>query len=435
MHTANVATKLLVVVLSLLPVGAGLPVAATSRRLSERSPQVQGLGQAKAVVAPSVEAVSAPAARAAAAATGLAPAAVLPVSRATPVPALMPSTAVPVLRAVPPVGMPAPLVSAPSTPAAVSAEEAVAAVGLIRPVLAPMPAQPLAVGQVGQALSQHMPASNRAAVTQLSAGPAAVPVVPAGQPASVYSLPMGSYTQSCQACVFNHPVLNCARCEDGQRGCRNGDFSGCAGGAREVQIDLTGCSGGVVENDHGRLKCSSSTAASRGLGASVGGDGGHRMGSDLTYSQNFQDTWVVRLAALNGWVGQPGFFLDLGAFNGVYCSNSKLLEDILGWDGAFARAISVLACHQSPAVCLLRVGAFSRTLSLTKVARVCSLIMGRARSGVCVEPFPTHSYDGGLFEARRCLLVDRALTGTLDGKTVEMEGDGTHTGGCDLILI
>jgi hypothetical protein len=58
------------------------------------------------------------------------------------------------------------------------------------------------------------------------------------------------------------------------------------------------------------------------------------MGSDLTYSQNFQDTWVVRLAAANGWVGKPGYFLDLGAFNGVYCSNSKLLEDILGWDGA-----------------------------------------------------------------------------------------------------
>ena len=59
------------------------------------------------------------------------------------------------------------------------------------------------------------------------------------------------------------------------------------------------------------------------------------MGSDLTYSQNFQDTWVVRLAAANGWVGKPGYFLDLGAFNGVYCSNSKLLEDILGWDGTY----------------------------------------------------------------------------------------------------
>ena len=60
-----------------------------------------------------------------------------------------------------------------------------------------------------------------------------------------------------------------------------------------------------------------------------------------------------------------------------YCSNTKLLEELLGWDG------------------------------------------------VCVEPFPTHSYEGGNFEQRRCLLVDRALTGSLDGKTVAMEGDGT----------
>jgi hypothetical protein len=46
-------------------------------------------------------------------------------------------------------------------------------------------------------------------------------------------------------------------------------------------------------------------------------------------------------------------------------------------------------------------------------------------AGVCVEPFPTHSYEGGQFGARRCLLVDRALTGSLDGKVVAMEGDGT----------
>ena len=47
-------------------------------------------------------------------------------------------------------------------------------------------------------------------------------------------------------------------------------------------------------------------------------------------------------------------------------------------------------------------------------------------AGVCVEPFPTHSFDGGLFQTRRCLLVDRALTGSLDGRTVEMDGDGTQ---------
>ncbi len=51
-----------------------------------------------------------------------------------------------------------------------------------------------------------------------------------------------------------------------------------------------------------------------------------------------------------------------------------------------------------------------------------------------MEPFPTHSYDGGLFEARRCLLVDRALTGSLDGRTVEMEGDGTQAGGLQYVV-
>ena len=56
-------------------------------------------------------------------------------------------------------------------------------------------------------------------------------------------------------------------------------------------------------------------------------------------------------------------------------------------------------------------------------------------AGVCVEPFPTHSYDGGLFQARRCLLVDRALTGSLDGRTVEMEGDGTQPDGLFCWLI
>ena len=137
-----------------------------------------------------------------------------------------------------------------------------------------------------------------------------------------------------------------------------------------------GCRGGElwvdVHNDHGQLACSATSPTQ-----AAGPQSGHIMGADLTYSQNYQDTWVVRFAAANGWMGQPGYFLDLGAFNGVYCSNTKLLEEILGWDG------------------------------------------------VCVEPFPTHSYEGGNFEVRRCLLVDRALTGSLDGKVVAMEGDGT----------
>lgn len=86
-------------------------------------------------------------------------------------------------------------------------------------------------------------------------------------------------------------------------------------------------------------------------------------------------------------------------------------------------------CHQYHCCVLVLC---SRIASLATAAPVWPLIVDRA-IGVCVEPFPTHSYDGGLFEARRCLLVDRALTGTLDGKTVEMEGDGTHAGGIELI--
>ena len=199
--------------------------------------------------------------------------------------------------------------------------------GAQEPVLVVPPQEPALVVP-----SLDMPAAKRDAVAELTAGLAP-------SPASSSSLPMGSYAQSCEACVFDNPVLRCARCESGARGCRNGDFSSCGGGD-EVRVDLTGCSGGIVENDHGRLVCahaSSSAAASSGLGipaSASGGGGGHTMGSDLTFSQNFQDTWVVRLAAANGWVGKPGYFLDLGAFNGIYCSNSKLLEDILGWDGA-----------------------------------------------------------------------------------------------------
>ena len=47
-------------------------------------------------------------------------------------------------------------------------------------------------------------------------------------------------------------------------------------------------------------------------------------GSDGTYAQNYQDLWVAKLAKLNGWVDKanPPFFLDLGAFKGLECSNT-----------------------------------------------------------------------------------------------------------------
>jgi hypothetical protein len=368
----------LAAVLVLLPVAAALPVATSAtaaiRRLSERSPQVVGLGEATVAGIESTEA--APVAAAVGLATPVrAPTPSVPepmvqqvpaepmvqqvpaeptvqqvpaeptVQQVTPEPTVQQVTPEPVVQQVTPEPMvqqvtPEPVVQQ-VTPEPVVQQMAepmvqqMAVEGLATPVQPPTPSAAVPVTALGEASPQPMPAAKRAAVAQLTEGLVSEPATPAVQPGTPASLPMGTYAQSCQECVFDNPVLRCARCEDGSRGCRNGDFSSCAGGAREVQVDLTGCSGGVVENDHGRLVCSKSSAASRGLGAPVGdGGGGHRMGSDLTYSQNFQDTWVVRLAAANGWVGKPGYFLDLGAFNGVYCSNSKLLEDILGWDGA-----------------------------------------------------------------------------------------------------
>jgi len=92
-------------------------------------------------------------------------------------------------------------------------------------------------------------------------------------------------------------------------------------------------------------------------------------GSDGTYSQNYQDLWVVALAKANGWdsPGAGGFFLDVGAFNGIWCSNTVLLEEVLDWNG------------------------------------------------VCVEPYPRD------FEGRRCALVQKAI-GSTAGKIVSMTG-------------
>jgi len=64
---------------------------------------------------------------------------------------------------------------------------------------------------------------------------------------------------------------------------------------------------------------------------------GYVPGSDGTYAQNYQDTWLIKLARKSGWPMTAeegrGFFLDLGAFHGVFCSNSALLERTLGWEG------------------------------------------------------------------------------------------------------
>lgn len=92
-------------------------------------------------------------------------------------------------------------------------------------------------------------------------------------------------------------------------------------------------------------------------------------GSDGTYSQNYQDKWIAALARHNGWDKSGGFFFDLGAFDGLKCSNSALVEKQLGW------------------------------------------------RGICVEPRPLAS----AFEQRTCLEVTRALS-DVSGKEVRFYG-------------
>ena len=61
----------------------------------------------------------------------------------------------------------------------------------------------------------------------------------------------------------------------------------------------------------------------------------HVPGSEGTYAQNYQDVWFLKLARHNGWTSSSnGFFVDIGAYDGTWCSNTKLLEEELNWNGA-----------------------------------------------------------------------------------------------------
>lgn len=96
----------------------------------------------------------------------------------------------------------------------------------------------------------------------------------------------------------------------------------------------------------------------------------HTPGRDGTYAQNYQDTWIVQLAKANDNFQQSSlFFLDIGAYHGLWCSNSYLIEKQYGWKGA------------------------------------------------CVEPFP----DG--FRQRDCQLFVNAMSDT-DGIIVDFSGAG-----------
>mmetsp|Transcript_107397 Transcript_107397/g.190178 ORF Transcript_107397/g.190178 Transcript_107397/m.190178 type:complete len:279 (-) Transcript_107397:47-883(-) len=92
-------------------------------------------------------------------------------------------------------------------------------------------------------------------------------------------------------------------------------------------------------------------------------------GSDGTYAQNYQDKWIAAVARHNGWDQTGGFFLDLGAFDGLKCSNTALVEKTFGW------------------------------------------------KGICVEPRPVL----GAFNQRNCILVERALSDQT-GKKVKFYG-------------
>ena len=54
-------------------------------------------------------------------------------------------------------------------------------------------------------------------------------------------------------------------------------------------------------------------------------------GEDGTFAQNYQDIWVAAVAGKMGW--KRGFFFDLGAYKGLECSNTALLDKTLNWKG------------------------------------------------------------------------------------------------------
>lgn len=100
----------------------------------------------------------------------------------------------------------------------------------------------------------------------------------------------------------------------------------------------------------------------------------HTPGKDGTFAQNYQDTWIVKLTRTSPQLStstssSTPFFLDIGAYHGLWCSNSYLLEQQYNWRGA------------------------------------------------CVEPFP----DG--FQQRSCELFVNAMSDT-DGVEVDFSGVG-----------
>jgi FkbM family methyltransferase len=71
----------------------------------------------------------------------------------------------------------------------------------------------------------------------------------------------------------------------------------------------------------------------------------------ISYSQVNQDIWVVK--TLNG--KRNGYFLDVGAFDGIKFSNSYLLEKFFRWDGLLVEAhpdnfSKLISCRSSKSI-------------------------------------------------------------------------------------
>ena len=75
--------------------------------------------------------------------------------------------------------------------------------------------------------------------------------------------------------------------------------------------------------------------------------------SQHSYSQNGQDLWVKRVFANQ----RDGFFLEIGGGDGIWISNTLLLEETLGWTGILVEptnAYQKLVVNRPNCICVNR---------------------------------------------------------------------------------
>eukprot|EP01052_Picozoa_sp_SAG31_P014123 SAG31_NODE_867_length_11367_cov_25.365992_5_plen_278_part_00 len=129
-------------------------------------------------------------------------------------------------------------------------------------------------------------------------------------------------------------------------------------------------------------------------------------GSEGTYAQNYQDWWVKQVAEGNSW-GKGSVFLDLGAHSGLWCSNTKLLEQQLGWRGVCVEPFPVRRCP-FPLPCTCAYCEYSDNAPCLPIG--------------CFAFWQENGPTKDSFKDRTCALVDRALTGREDGRAVRLYG-------------